>query len=181
MDWSLLGFRGLNQVLNIHPVFVHFPIALFPTTLLFYAIGILRKKDRFLLGGHVLLLLAFTSVGVAVITGLVAFNNYNLPHGDKLHSLMLTHQMIGYIVLSFGSVLALWSFVRQEGLPRFPKLFLLVLFLTSVMVLQNGDLGGRMVFVEGAAVKAAASKPKPEQSNHHHEDDDQEPHHHKEK
>lgn len=69
MDWSLLGFRGLDQVFNVHPVFVHFPIAFFPASLLLY-------------------------------------------------------------ILAFE----------------------------SVMVLQNGDLGGRMVFVEGAAVKAIATR-----------------------
>jgi uncharacterized membrane protein len=30
MDFSLFGLQGLHQVFNVHPVFVHFPIALFP-------------------------------------------------------------------------------------------------------------------------------------------------------
>jgi hypothetical protein len=31
MNPSLLGLHGLHEVFNVHPVFVHFPIALFPT------------------------------------------------------------------------------------------------------------------------------------------------------
>ncbi len=27
MDFSLLGFQGLHEVFNVHPVFVHFPSA----------------------------------------------------------------------------------------------------------------------------------------------------------
>ena len=30
---------GLELAPNVHPVFVHFPIALWPTALLFYALG----------------------------------------------------------------------------------------------------------------------------------------------
>ena len=38
----------------------------------------------------------------------------------------------------------------------FAHFFLLVLVFTNYLILQNGDLGARMVFVEGAGVKAAA-------------------------
>ena len=36
MDFSLYGFDGLRQTLNVHPAFIHFPIALLPVTFLFY-------------------------------------------------------------------------------------------------------------------------------------------------
>jgi hypothetical protein len=32
MDLSLYGFEGLSRTFNIHPAFVHFPIALVPVT-----------------------------------------------------------------------------------------------------------------------------------------------------
>ena len=31
VDPSLLGFSGLHELANIHPAFVHFPLALFPS------------------------------------------------------------------------------------------------------------------------------------------------------
>jgi len=40
MDLGLFGLQGLQQVFNVHPVFVHFPIALFPSALLLYGLGI---------------------------------------------------------------------------------------------------------------------------------------------
>lgn len=168
MDWSLLGFRGLGQVLNIHPVFVHFPIALFPTTLLFYAIGIFGKRKRFLFAGRVCLLLSLLSVTVTVITGLFAADTF--PHSETIHKIMETHRTIGYAALFFGFTLSVWSLSQKEGMPKLPRLFLLVLSLAVLMVLQNGDLGGRMVFVEGASVKADSSR--------HHGDDSEHPHHH---
>lgn len=161
MDWTLFGFQGLDQVFNIHPVFVHFPIALFPTTLLFYTIGILGKKDRFLFAGRVCLFLTLTSVIVTVVTGLLAADSFS--HNETIHRILMTHQKIGYAILISGALLFIWSFIRKEGAPRFSRLFLLVLLFTVLMVLQNGDLGGRMVFVEGAAVK------KPVEGHHHHQ------------
>lgn len=167
MDWTLLGFKGLDQVFNVHPVFVHFPIALLPTTLLFYAIGILKKKDRFLFAGRLCLFLTLLSTIVTVITGLLAADSFS--HNETIHRIMMTHQKIGYAILVFGILLFVWSFIQKEGIPRLPKLFLLVLVFTVLMALQNGDLGGRMVFVEGAAVRALAPKIEVPESAHPHE------------
>lgn len=167
MDWTLFGFQGLDRVFNIHPVFVHFPIALFPTTLLFYSIGILGKKERFLFAGRVCLCLTLISVLVTVITGLLAADSF--PHNETIHRILMTHQKIGYAVLVSGVLLFIWSFIQREGVPKLPKAFLLVLLFTVLMVLQNGDLGGRMVFVEGAAVKALSPKIEaPTHHEHHH-------------
>lgn len=181
MDWSLLGFQGLAQVFNIHPVFVHFPIALFPTALLFYTIGILKNKDSFLFAGRASLILAFLSVLPTVVTGLMAMESF--PHNETIHRMMMTHQKIGYAICAFGLILFVWSFIQNKGLPKFSKIFLFILSVTVLLVLQNGDLGGRMVFMEGAAVKTLESIPptslqmqtKPEsgeEKNHQHGDHD---------
>lgn len=151
MDWTLLGFKGLGAVLNVHPVFVHFPIALFPVTLLFYFVGIFYKKESFLFAGRLSLLLAFLSAGVSVLTGLLAEGTF--PHSHAIHQMMETHEMIGITALVLGGILFFWSFWRKNNFPRAKLLFLLLLALTTLAVLQNADIGGRMVFVEGAAVK----------------------------
>ncbi|MBI4248518.1 MAG: hypothetical protein HY611_03360, partial [Elusimicrobia bacterium] len=64
---------------------------------------------------------------------------------------------IGYgaVVLSF--VLGLWSFWQTDHQPKAAWTFFAALAFAVLLVLQNGDLGGRMVFVEGAAVKPAVA------------------------
>lgn len=178
MDWSLLGFRGLNQVFNIHPVFVHFPIALFPTALFFYLIGILRKRNDLLSAGQICLGLGFISTLITVLTGYLAQESF--PHGETIHRMMGTHKILGFTILGLGTLLMIWSFLKHAGAPKLSKLFLLLFGFTVLLILQNADLGGRMVFVEGAAVKAAATKFESEPNNHHHGDDSQHPHHHEE-
>ena len=150
IEWSQLGFQGLDQVLNVHPVFVHFPVALFPTALLCYTIGILRHQERFLFAGRMVLSLAAISALVAILTGLAAEDTF--PHSETLHRMMETHETIGSTVTILAGFLWVWSFIDRAGIPKWPILFLAALLATTLLVFQNGDLGGRMVFVEGAAV-----------------------------
>ncbi len=171
MDWSLLGFRGLGQVFNIHPVFVHFPIALFPVALLFYFVGILRKRNDLLLAGQICLGLGLTSTMITVLTGYLSQEDF--PHGEVIHRMMGTHQILGFTILALGTLLIIWSFLKRNGVPRASILFLVLFGAAVLLILQNADLGARMVFVEGAAVKAM---PLPQEEHHHHdgETDDEE-------
>ncbi|OGQ08562.1 MAG: hypothetical protein A3G32_00190 [Deltaproteobacteria bacterium RIFCSPLOWO2_12_FULL_40_28] len=172
MDWSLLGFRGLTQVLNVHPVFVHFPIALFPTAFFFYLIGILRKRNDLLLAGQICLGLGFISTLIAVFTGYVAHDN--IPHSQTIHHIMETHEVLGFSSLALVVILIIWSFLKREGKPKVSPLFLVLLGITTLAILQNADLGGRMVFVEGAAVKAMPAK---QETQPHHNHAPQHDHH----
>lgn len=168
MDWTLLGFKGLGQVVNIHPVFVHFPVALFPVSWLFYFVGAIFKKEKFLFVGRFSLYLAFLAAAVAVLTGELAEKTFQ--HTETVHRLMETHEAIGISALIVAGILVLWSFWTREGRPQKTWGFLALLGLVVLMVLQNADLGGRMVFVEGAAVQKIVPRiesPHPHEHHHH--------------
>jgi len=153
MDFSLLGFQGLHEVFNVHPVFVHFPIALFPSALLLYGLGIMLNWRAACVAGRACLYLAVAGTMVAVVTGLMAQETF--PHNDRIHHMMQMHRTLG-ILLSLTSVpLVMWSFLHKTQRPRAAYPFLALLAFGTAVALQNGDLGARMVFVEGAAVKPA--------------------------
>ncbi len=153
MDLSLYGFSGLNQVFNVHPAFVHFPIALLPVTLLFYALGLGFRQQAWLLAGRACLYLSLLATAVTVATGFIAEDSF--PHNEKIHEMIETHQATGLIVLGITAILTLWSFWHRDQKPRGAWVFVLVTAIACYFVLQNGDIGSRMVFVEGAAVKPA--------------------------
>lgn len=152
MDFSLLGFSGMAGMMNVHPAFVHFPIALLPSSLLFYALGLLFGTRSLLVAGRSCLYLAALSALLAVGTGWAA---QTVPHNETIHHILLTHRTIGISILLVSLLLAAWSFAQVDQRPRGAWAFLAVLGIANLLVMQNADLGARMVFLHGAAVKPA--------------------------
>jgi uncharacterized membrane protein len=89
---------------------------------------------------------------------------------------MDTHRVTGLILLGLTAALALWSFCQAEQRPKAPWAFLVATAVACYFALQNGDLGSRMVYLEGAGVKPAASVIGAE--SHHHTHPPGEHHHH---
>ncbi len=168
MNWSVLGFNGLRELINIHPVIVHFPVALFPASFLLYALGVIFKRRSWCVAGRACLYLAALGAAAAVWSGLEA--EEHLAHNARIHELLEAHETIGIWIGWLGGILAVWSFAHVDQRPRIAPAFLILLGLTTLAVAQNSDLGGRMVFVEGAGVKAAL--PLMEGGHHHHDADE---------
>ncbi|MBI5299181.1 MAG: DUF2231 domain-containing protein [Deltaproteobacteria bacterium] len=125
-------------------------------------------------------MLGLVSTLITVFTGYWAETSF--PHGETVHRMMKTHQTIGFTILGLGGLLTIWSFLKREGIPKASKLFLFLLGFVVLLILQNADLGMRMVFIEGAAVKAVSNngEAEGENSGHHHGDENPNSHNHKE-
>ena len=149
MDMSVLGFSGLWELPNFHPVFVHFPIALLPVTLLFYAIGIFLNRPAFLLFGRICLYFAIVGGVLAIATGLKA----DIPVNNDIGTLLYAHYRIGQLIFVVAVVLLAWSFFQAGNKPRGSLFFLVVLLFINCLALQNADIGSRMVYLHGAGVK----------------------------
>jgi len=154
MDFSLFGFQGWSEYYNLHPIFIHFPIVLFPISFLFYVLAWRWRKEGILTSAHFLLLLATVSSIAAAISGYLA--GESIPHNETIHHIMETHEKTGYGNVALGGVLSLWSFLRKEARPRGYPVFLGLLAVLCLTVFLSADLGGRMVYIHGAGVKAAA-------------------------
>ena len=127
MEGILPGLRGM---LNWHPIFVHFPIALWTAALLFEALAVLRKSDD----AHrtaVRLLYLGTLVGFAAMgTGLLA--EEAVPETGPAHEVMEIHETFMYISTSVAVGLCLVAlFLRDKLTEGRRKLFLVGLLLTS--------------------------------------------------
>ena len=171
IDPGLLGFTAPHVFFNIHPAFVHFPIALFPSALLLYGLGLAMKRRSWIVAGRACLYLAVAGTAAAILSGLRAEDSF--PHTERIHHMMMTHWAIGVMIGVCAAVLTGWSFLQRDQQPTGVYGFLLLLTVTTYLVLQNGDLGSRMVYLEGAAVKPVVSMMT--ESETHHEESD--PHH----
>jgi len=167
MNFSHLGFQGIREVYNVHPMFVHFPIALFPSALLLYFLGAVLKKPFFSGAGRTCLYLGTAGVLLAFLTGLGAQESF--PHNATIHAMMQTHKAVGWMTLGLAGALTLWSFWQSQSQPKGMWAFVAVLAVTVLLILQTADIGSRMVFVEGAAVRIAVPLVAPaEEVFHHH-------------
>jgi len=155
MDWSLFGFKAVGELFNIHPMFVHFPVAFLPGAFLLFALGITLRKPGLNLAGRACLYMAAAGALAAVATGLQAENSF--PHNEVIHNMMETHETLGWAVLALAGALTAWSFFQAEHRPKAAWVFLALLGLANLAAMQGADIGARMVYLEGAAVKPVVS------------------------
>lgn len=154
MDISLLGFGAIQELFNVHPMFVHFPAALLPAAFLLYGLGIGLKKSQLNSAARTCLYLGTAGALAALVTGLRAEGS--IPHNETIHRMMETHAVLAWITLGFSAVLSGWSFLQTEHRPKAAWAFLALLGLANLAMMQGADIGARMVYLEGAAVKPAA-------------------------
>jgi uncharacterized membrane protein len=145
------GFQGAQELINLHPLFVHFPIALLLASAASYFLGTVFRKEELFTAGKWTLYLGTVAAALTVWTGLQAAST--VSHGAGVHELMIIHQYFGYVILGLSVILSLWLLISKAHMPgkgRF--LFLILLFVLTGLVAQSADFGGRMVFQHGVGM-----------------------------
>ena len=160
---------ALQNLQNVHPLFVHFPVALILVALFSEAVWWLTRKDHFRRFATYLLYLSTLSAVAAVITGYIASNS--LGHDTPGHDFVHEHRdvmlwMSGVLVATTVVMLFVRSF--REG--KWRRLLLVPLFVISGLLVYGADKGGRLVFEYGVGVKAVSEKAIRETTSHEHED-----------
>ena len=145
------GLKGFEELINIHPLFVHFPIALLLASSAFYFLGALFRKESLLEAGKWTL---YTGAVGAVLTAWTGYEaSQTVSHGGGMHQMMMTHQYLGFAVLGISLVLSAWVFFSKANIPVKGKpAFLLALVVLAAVLIQGADFGGRMVFLNGVGV-----------------------------
>ena len=144
------GLEGVKELVNLHPLFTHFPIALLCLSLAFYMLGLILKQEHFLKSGQWTLYFGTLGAAVAVWTGLQAAKT--VPHDDTTHAMMMAHQYLGITVLVLSALLSVWLLVSKVILPKPKVVFMGGLFLITALLLQQVDFGGRLVFFHGVGM-----------------------------
>ncbi len=163
------GLKGAKEVINIHPLFVHFPIALLLESVAFYFLGTFLKKEELLRAGKWALYFGTLSAAVTVWTGLEAAKT--VSHAGDVHGIMMIHQYFGFAVLALSLILSAWIFFSKSSIPSKGRIaFLAILVLLAGILTQGADFGGRMVFLHGVGVgrKSMQSEEEPHAHDHEH-------------
>ncbi|KAA3656849.1 MAG: hypothetical protein DWQ10_14505 [Calditrichaeota bacterium] len=144
-------FQGLTAVQNIHPLFVHFPIALVLVTLLFEVIWWFAGKEQFRQFATYLLYLAAVSAIASVVTGYWA--SEGLGHDAPGHEFVHEHRdvmfwMTGFLVATSIAVI----FIEPLRTGKLRKLLILPLLIISGLLIDGADKGGFLVYEHGMGV-----------------------------
>ncbi len=144
---------GIAEMANIHPLFVHFPIALLNGFLLMELLGAIMDKKSLRAAATWMLYLGTLGAVATVITGLIAESS--VGHGAGVHELMLSHKNHGLVVLAIALILSIWR-IAVGG--RFSAKSRAAHFILAVVMVGNmtigADKGGMMVYKYGVSVQA---------------------------
>ena len=139
---------------NVHPLVVHFPIALIFVIVACDLIGLLFHNRTFILTGTILSVFAALGAAVTAISGLLAADDvWHLPASSEM---LETHETLGLVFLGIIVVMLILRFALKDRI--YGKLGWIV-FVWGVIgagvVTGGGYLGGEMVYRYGTGVKEA--------------------------
>jgi len=136
---------GIQHLQNIHPLVVHFPIALLSGSALFYILALLTKRETMATTAFSLLMVGALGAAAAVGTGIYAEPGVILAPSVRGH-LLEKHEDLMILTLCVSAGLALWAIIARPFPRKGRALFVLLLFALLVVMSVGADYGARMVY-----------------------------------
>jgi uncharacterized membrane protein len=141
----LFSFPGAQHLQNIHPLVVHFPIALLFAATLTYWLGVFARRESWQWSGLWMLILGALGAAAAAATGLYAAPGVMLAPSVKT-VLLADHKRMMIAVSILSVALALWAIAARPMPMRGRRIFLAMLLLAAALIAKGADYGGRMVY-----------------------------------
>ena len=137
---------------NLHPLLVHFPIALLTFGFVFDMFGLVSKRNELSRVGWWIQVAGTLGLLTAVVTGLLARETVVIP--VAAYDTFENHEQIAFIVTAVFAALLLWRIASRTHLPQRYKILFLVLFLFGLVLMWLGAwFGGEMVYRFGVGVR----------------------------
>jgi uncharacterized membrane protein len=138
----------------MHPIFVHFTIALTASSLIFDALGFfLGRASLTAAGGWTLVGSALMTL-VTISTGLTSSTRAPVEEGEA-RSFLRAHMALGFIFYGLLLGMALWRLSLWQGGAGVSWLYLAALAVVSLVMTVQGYLGGELVYRYGVEVEQA--------------------------
>ena len=143
-----LNDKNLPWLDVIHPIVVHFVIAMALITVVFDLIGVLTRKKNLFEVSFWNLIVATVAIFVAIIFGQVEAGLAN-PYGAS-RDILNYHSTIGWSLAGVLALLTGWRYVaRQKDPAVLPNGFLAIDFVLAGLVVAQMYLGDKLVWVYG--------------------------------
>lgn len=148
---------GLAGARDLHPMFVHFPIALWSAALLFWVLGVARTAEPWLTTARWLTTLALLGAAASVATGLLA--EERLGHDSPGHDVVHVHKYFMLATTAAGLVTALVAWLTRKRGPRWAWTWGASLIVTVALMILGADRGGLLVFGHGVGTTSPGEGP----------------------
>jgi uncharacterized membrane protein len=136
---------GLKSMLNIHPLFVHFPIAFWFGALLFEALAIWRSNDDQHRTAVRLLYLGTLSAFVTALTGWLAQSS--VEPSLTIQRVFDIHETLMLIATSFATALSIYCFAKRANFTTSARrIFLVGLIALAIITIIGTDRGAQLVY-----------------------------------
>jgi uncharacterized membrane protein len=136
---------------RLHAALNDLPTALLVTAALFELLALATRREAFRQVSFWTLIIGALGGVAAVLSGLQA--EENIAHGDEVHRVMQTHELLAFVTLGVFGVLALWRLLRERRMGIGERALALAATLAGAGVLvATAVYGGRLVFDHAAGV-----------------------------
>jgi uncharacterized membrane protein len=167
---------------RLHAALNDLPASLLLVAALFELLAMATRKESFRQVSFWTLIVGAVGGVAAVLSGLQAEDA--IAHGDAVHRVMETHELLAFITLGIFGVLAVWRIWRERRMRTTERALALALSLGGAGVLiATAQYGGRLVFDHAAGIPTdvLTAEMRERTEEHHHASGEEaggEPHEH---
>jgi uncharacterized membrane protein len=136
---------------RLHAALNDLPAALLLVAVLFDLLAAATRRPGFRQAGFWTLIVGALGAAAGVLSGLQA--EESIDHGDAVHRVMETHELLAFVTLGIFAVLALWRMARENRMGAAERSLGLAVSLGGAGVLiATAAYGGRLVFDHAAGI-----------------------------
>ena len=136
---------------RLHAAMNDLPAALLVVAVIFELLALATRRESFRQASFWTLMVGALGGIAAVLSGLQA--EEEIAHGDAVHRVMETHELLAFVTLGVFGVLAAWRLWRERRMGTAERAVALAFSLAGVGVLiATANYGGRLVFDHAAGI-----------------------------
>ncbi len=140
----------------LHPLFVHFAVALLLVGPGLDTFGLLLRREALLLTGRWNILLGAAALAASELSGIGATGSL-APHSAAGQALLNLHGALGHLCVAIWIPAAVWRAATRHLIPlRARTLYLTLSYTGAALILTQAALGGALVYRHGVGLSEAA-------------------------
>jgi uncharacterized membrane protein len=138
---------------NVHPLIIHFPLALLSVSLLFDVVGAFMRKDEITRVAWWCQISGSLGLLATVVSGLQAESTVSIP--QEAGQVLQTHKELAFLSVTIFSILLFWRISTKSRITQRLRLLFWSLYVGGVLIMWIGAwYGGEMVYQFGVGIRS---------------------------